>query len=274
LSKPTLAFIGAGNMASALIGGLVAKGFDAKQIWASDPFAESLKKLADATGINAADNNHCAIATADVIVLAIKPQVVKAVAAQLATALVDKTPLIISIAAGINMQSLQTWLGKHLPIVRCMPNTPALVQLGATGLFANQQVTTAQKKLTNDIMDAVGISLWLENEAQIDAVTALSGSGPAYFFLFIEALQAAGLSLGLDAHTANQLTLQTALGAAKMAVSSDVDAAELRRRVTSPGGTTERAIGIFEQGDLRALVSKALAAAAARSVELAQELGD
>jgi pyrroline-5-carboxylate reductase len=180
--------------------------------------------------------------------------------------------LVVSIAAGITCASMNNWLGAQ-PIVRCMPNTPALLRQGVSGLFATAEVNAEQRQQAEELLSAVGIALWLNEEQQLDAVTAVSGSGPAYFFLLIEAMTAAGVKLGLPADIAAQLTLQTALGAAHMAVASDVDAAELRRRVTSPAGTTEAAIKSFQAGGFEALVEKALGAAAHRSAEMAEQLG-
>lgn len=273
MTSPQLAFIGAGNMASALIGGLVKQGFGPDRISASDPTSASLDKLRAIAPVRTTADNLAAVANADVIVLAVKPQVMKQVLEPLADILQQRKPLIISIAAGIEIASIARWLGGDLPIVRCMPNTPALVQLGATGLFANAQVSTEQKQLADSILRAVGIALWVDSEAQLDAVTAVSGSGPAYFFLVMEAMQAAGEKLGLAREVSAQLTLQTALGAARMAIDSDVDVVELRRRVTSPNGTTERAIASFENDNLRGLFENALTACDARSRELAKELG-
>ncbi len=272
MNKPTLAFIGGGNMATSLIGGLLEKDFPAGNITASDPMKENRDRLSQQFGINTTDDNNKA-ALADIIVLAIKPQVMKQVAQGLRPALAHH-PLIISIAAGIPMSSLEGWLGQQTPVVRCMPNTPALVQTGAAGLFANSQVTEAQQKLAGEILDAVGISCWLEKEDEIDVVTAVSGSGPAYFFLVMEAMEKAGTELGLSPEIARKLTLQTALGAAKMAIESDVDSAELRRRVTSPGGTTQRAIETFLDGDLPGLFSKAMTGAVERAQEMAKEMAD
>ncbi len=271
MSKSKLAFIGAGNMASALISGLVTQGFDPKAIWASDPDQEQLNKIAAVTRVNTTTNNLQAVADATVIILAVKPQQLKSVVIDLTQSPIAKQTLIISIVAGITMASLQQWLGDDLAIVRCMPNIPATIGLGATGLFANQYVNDTQKRFTDDVAGAVGISVWLEDEAQLNAVTAVSGSGPAYFFLFIEAIQKAGIALGLDQHISNQLALQTALGAAKMAVDSNTNVAELRRKVTSPAGTTEKALDVFEQGKLLELVKQALTAAKMRAQELADE---
>lgn len=272
MHQPHIGFIGAGNMAASLIGGLVAKGYDPQLISASDPHAPALAALAARYGIHACPDNHAVVQQADVLVLAVKPQVMKAVLSDLAHSAQASQPLVISIAAGISIASLCQWLGGELPVVRCMPNTPALVQLGASGLYANTAVTAQQREQAASLLQAVGIALWLDNEAQIDAVTAVSGSGPAYFFLLMEAMTAAGVQLGLAEDTARALTLQTALGAAQMASTSDVDAAELRRRVTSPGGTTERAIAHFEQSGLREIVNGALQAAAVRSKELSEQL--
>ena len=273
MSAPRLTFIGAGNMASSIIGGLVSKGFSPKRITASDPLEATLERLKSVAPVRTTTDNLQAIADADVVVLAVKPQAMKAVLEPLAATLRQKRPLIISIAAGIEIRSIEHWLGGALPIVRCMPNTPALVQVGATGLYANAAVSDAQRQQADNILRAVGVALWVEKETQLDAVTAVSGSGPAYFFLVMEAMQTAGERLGLPADVARTLTLQTALGAAQMAVSSDVDAAELRRRVTSPNGTTERAIAAFEEGGLRDLFQRALQACNDRSEELARELG-
>ena len=270
MSDPKIAFIGAGNMASSIIGGLTAKGFDAQSMTASDPYPESLVNLAKIAPVNITHDNHQAVANADVVVLAVKPQMMKTVLEDLASGVQQSKPLMISIAAGIETNSLDKWLGGDMPIVRCMPNTPALVQSGATALFANSKVNGEQKELADQILRAVGIALWVEQESALDAVTAVSGSGPAYFFLVMEAMQTAGEQLGLSADVAKQLTLQTALGAAQMAIASDVETDELRRRVTSPGGTTAEAIKVFEDAGLRDTFNKALIACRDRSEELAK----
>lgn len=269
--QPVVAFIGAGNMARAIIGGLLENGFAPQNIWASEPESARLEDLA-AQGLNTTTDNQAAVAAADLVVLAVKPQVMQTVASDLATAARTHRPLFISIAAGISLEALDQWLGGDAAIVRCMPNTPALVQTGASGLFANPRVSDLQREQASRVLQAVGIALWVQNEAELDAVTAVSGSGPAYYFLMMEAMTAAGVKLGLSEETARGLTLQTALGAARMASSSDVDAAELRRRVTSPNGTTERAINSFQAGGFEALVETALTACRDRSVELAAEL--
>lgn len=271
MSKTRIAFTGAGNMAASLIGGLRAQGLDASQIRASDPGAETRSRIQAEHGIEAFEDNAQAIDGADVIVLAVKPQVMKTVCQALQPNLQDGQ-LIVSIAAGITCASLQSWVGAR-PVVRCMPNTPALLRQGVSGLYATAEVSGEQRQQAEQLLSAVGTALWLEQEQQLDAVTAVSGSGPAYFFLLIEAMTAAGEKLGLPRETASQLTLQTALGAARMAVASDVDAAELRRRVTSPAGTTEAAIKSFQASGFEAIVEQALQAAATRSAELAEQLG-
>lgn len=271
MSKTRIAFIGAGNMAASLIGGLRAKGLEAAQIRASDPGEETRVRVSAEHGIEVFADNAEAIQGADVVVLAVKPQAMKTVCEAIRPSL-KPNQLVVSIAAGITCASMNNWLGAQ-PIVRCMPNTPALLRQGVSGLFATAEVTAEQRQQAEELLSAVGIALWLNEEQQLDAVTAVSGSGPAYFFLLIEAMTAAGVKLGLPADIAAQLTLQTALGAAHMAVSSDVDAAELRRRVTSPAGTTEAAIKSFQAGGFEALVETALGAAAHRSAEMAEQLG-
>jgi pyrroline-5-carboxylate reductase len=275
MTTPRIAFIGGGNMAASLIGGLRAQGIPATSICASDPGADKRAELQSTHGVETFADNGQALVGADVIVLAVKPQVMQAVCRDLAGHL-QANQLIVSIAAGISCASLQQWLGARTPraIVRCMPNTPSLLRQGVSGLFANAQVSERQKQQAEQLLSAVGLALWLEQEALIDAVTAVSGSGPAYFFLMIEAMTAAGEQLGLPRDTASQLTLHTALGAARMACESDVEAAELRRRVTSPNGTTEAAIKALQAGGFAALVQQAVNAAAQRSAELAQQLGN
>lgn len=272
MTQAKITFIGAGNMASSIIGGLIKKGFSANAVTATDPYQPSLDKLSAEFGVNISGDNGVAATQSDVIVLAIKPQVMEQVCRDLSSHLTHK-PMIVSIAAGIDITSLDAWLGNELAIVRCMPNTPALVQTGASGLFANAHTSVDQKALANDILEAVGVVQWLDSESLIDPVTAVSGSGPAYYFLFMEAMIEAGIAQGLSRENATELTLQTALGAAKLAQSSDVDVAELRRRVTSPNGTTEQAVLSFEQQGIRDMVAKAMQACSDRSVEMAKELG-
>ncbi|MDO9623462.1 MAG: pyrroline-5-carboxylate reductase [Pseudomonas sp.] len=276
MTSPRIAFIGAGNMAASLIGGLRAQGVDASCIRASDHGAEQRARISAEHGIQTFASNAEAIQGCDVIVLAVKPQVMKAVCLDLAGH-IGADQLIISIAAGISCASLEHWLGARPEatpaLVRCMPNTPSLLRQGVSGLFANSHVSDAQRQQAEQLLGAVGLALWLDQEQLIDAVTAVSGSGPAYFFLMMEAMTAAGEKLGLTRDTAALLSAHTALGAARMAVASDVDASELRRRVTSPAGTTEAAIKTFQAGGFESLVEQALNAAARRSAELAEQLG-
>lgn len=268
-----LSFIGAGNMTRSLVGGLIADGCDPSLIRLSDPEADRIQDLAHRLGVQILQDNRTVIEDADLVVLAVKPQVLPAVAREIADRVQDQQPLVISIAAGIRTPDLARWLGADTAIVRAMPNTPALVQSGATGLFANTHASDEQRDLAETILRAVGLTLWVEQEDQLDLVTALSGSGPAYFFLVMEALQEAATKLGLPAETARLLALQTAFGASRMALESDEDAATLRQRVTSPGGTTEQALRVLEQGGLRGLMEQALTTAARRSRELADQFG-
>lgn len=268
-----IGFIGGGNMAASLIGGLIADGTTPSQIRVTDPVAERGQSLQQQFAIQLATSNTALVAESDVVVLAVKPQVLREVCRQIAVAAAEKHPLIISVAAGIRIGDIDRWLGDDNAIVRTMPNTPALVQCGATALYANGRVDERQREIAERIMRAVGLTQWLENEPLMDAVTALSGSGPAYFFLVIEALEQAGCKLGLSAESSRVLALQTAFGAAKMALESSDSVEELRRRVTSPGGTTERAIGVLEEGDLCGLFERALTAARDRAQEMAEELG-
>jgi pyrroline-5-carboxylate reductase len=269
----TLAFIGGGNMAGSLIGGLIADGWDPGLIHVADPDPQQRDNLVQRFGVSATQDNGRAAAQATTVVLAVKPQIMGAVARELAPLIDRQRTLVISIAAGIRETALREWLGENTAIVRSMPNTPALVQSGASALYANPAVSEAQRNIAESILRAVGLTLWVDDESLMDAVTALSGSGPAYFFLFMEALQAAGLQFGLSPDAARLLTLQTAFGASKMALESAEDVARLRQRVTSPGGTTERAIEVFRRHGLDAIVLEALQEAHARSRELANEFG-
>lgn len=269
----SIAFIGGGNMASSLIGGLTSSAESPAHILVAEPDADQRQQLSQQFGIQTTANNIDTL-KADVVVLAVKPQLLQVVCRQLADTLgqAGTRPLFISIAAGVRSADINRWLGGDQAIVRCMPNTPALLQAGATGLYANPQVNAAQKTMAENILQAVGITLWVNSEEELDAVTAVSGSGPAYFFLLMEAMQQAGIQLGLEPATAEKLVIQTALGAALMADHSDVDVATLRARVTSKGGTTEQAIKSFQSADFEKLVANALKAASDRSQTLADEL--
>lgn len=264
----TIGFLGAGNMAGALIEGLLARGLPANQLHASDHAPGKLAAFA-ARGLHTTTDNLALVAACDVLVLAVKPQVLAQALRPLQDVLRQSPTLLLSVAAGIPISSLQAWSHPGQAIVRCMPNTPALVGAGASALYANAHCSAVQRDTAFAIMGAVGSACWLDAEAQLDAVTALSGSGPAYFFLLMEAMQQAAQQLGLAPDTSRRLCLQTALGAAQLALASDVDVAELRRRVTSPGGTTEAALRQFDSEDFHGLVLRALTRAAERSHELA-----
>lgn len=272
MTHPVITFIGAGNMGSSLISGLINDGHPSDKIWAADPSEEKLTHLRETFHIHTTTDNHRAAQAADVIIFAVKPQVFANIATALANDIKQRRSLVISIAAGVRESSIQQWLGGGtIPIVRTMPNTPALIGCGATALFANAYVNTTQRNQAESIMRAVGITVWLTDEKMMDAVTALSGSGPAYFFHFMECMEHVGQELGLPADITHLLTLQTALGAAKMAIESGSSLAELRRNVTSPGGTTEKALRVFEEKELHLLVKQALHAAKLRSEELSGE---
>lgn len=267
MAQQIIGFIGAGNMATSLVGGMIAKGIRPARIWMSDVSQNRLDELARQHRVHISMDNKDVAQRADVLVLAVKPQVMQAVCEALRAALGDRQPLIISIAAGITVASLKSWLG-DLPVVRCMPNTPALVQAGATGLWADPAVSEEQKTLAGQIMASVGLSFWFAQESDLDAVTAVSGSGPAYFFLMMESMIDAARQLGLDEQVARQLVLQTAWGAAQLAITSEAGPDVLRQQVTSPGGTTAAALNVFEEGGFRELVNSALSAARRRSEEL------
>lgn len=273
MKQQVLGFIGAGNMAASLISGLIADHYPADRIWVSDVNEAALAHLAERYRVNTTPRNAEVAEHAEILVLAVKPQILRAVVEELAGPLQTRHPLLVSIAAGITAGSIDRWAGGGQAIVRCMPNTPAMVKTGATGLCANAAVSEAQRSQAEAILRAVGLTVWVEDETLLDAVTALSGSGPAYFFLMMEAMEDAGVALGLDRDTARLLSQQTALGAGRIAIESDEPPAELRRRVTSPGGTTERAIATFEEGGLSPLVAKAMEAAARRAAELSLQLG-
>lgn len=273
MSHDKIAFIGGGNMARSLIGGLIAGGCPPAQLRVADPQAEQLDYLRNKFGVHVTSDNADAVAGAEIVVLAVKPQIMRDAATAIRAAVASQSTLVISIAAGIDVAALQRWLGADTAIVRCMPNTPALVRAGATALYANPKVTEAQREKAESILRAVGIVQWVGEESLMDAVTALSGSGPAYFFLLMEVLENAGKSLGLPADAARLLTLQTAYGAAKMALESADATATLRERVTSPGGTTQAALEVLEAGDLRDQFKQALKAARDRGRALSRDFG-
>ncbi|MGE8684296.1 MAG: pyrroline-5-carboxylate reductase [Acinetobacter sp.] len=265
-----ISFIGGGNMAQALIGGLIARGVPTTRITVSDP-VEKVRELLLEKDLHVTDDNVAAIRDADIVLFAVKPQVLAQVLTPLKGLLEGK--LVISIVAGAEIATISKLLGTER-IVRVMPNTPALVQTGAHGLYAGEAVSTADRDLASQVLASTGLTLWVNSEAQIDAVTAVSGSGPAYFFYMMESMIRAGKNMGLDEKVATALTLQTALGAAQMAITSSNNPAELRKNVTSPNGTTQAAIEVFDRAQISQNIQAALAAAQKRSQELAEELSE
>ena len=268
-----ITFIGGGNMATSLIGGLINDGYHASQIRATDPLPTRRQQLSEQFGITTFEDNSEACAQAQVVVLAVKPQVMSVVVKPIGPTLAQTQPLVLSIAAGIREPDISRWLGYDASVVRTMPNTPALVSSGVTGMFANARVSDSERSAADAIMKAVGRTVWVQTEAEIDAVTAVSGSGPAYFFLLMELMAKTGEKLGLEPNAAQELALQTALGAARIAIEGEDSPATLRQKVTSPGGTTERALQIFQVGGMPQLVEDALTGARDRAQELADELG-
>jgi pyrroline-5-carboxylate reductase len=264
-TREQIAFIGGGNMATSLIAGLVSDGYDPAGLVVSEPDGEKRDALAARYGVRTTDDNLAAQREADVLLLCVKPQMAKVVCSGLAVAAGEEAPLTISVMAGVPERSLQSWLGRPRPLVRSMPNTPAMIQAGAIVLHASPEVSAAQRNQAETVLRAGGLTRWVEREELLDAVTAVSGSGPAYFFLLMEELERVGIELGLDAETARLLTIQTALGAARMAVESDHNPQGLRERVTSPGGTTESAIEVLLRGGFPRLIEDAVRAAQARA---------
>ena len=273
-TPPRIALIGGGQMARALIGGWVQRGVPATSIAVADPTASQRDWLAAAfPGVRLHANNDAAAADADVWVLAVKPQLLGGVMQALAPTYARRRPLVVSIAAGIRAVDLVRWLGGDARVIRSMPNRPALIGAGVTALCADATVAAADRALATRLLEAAGSVVWVDSEEQIDAVTAVSGSGPAYFFLLIELLEAAAIAEGLSPGVARQLAIETAAGAARLAAESSDDPGTLREQVTSRGGTTAAALAVFEAADLRGIVARAVAAAAQRSRELAAEFG-
>jgi len=262
------AFIGGGNMARSLIGALIRSGVDARSITVAEPEETPRAALARDFGVATYANGADAVTNAATVLLAVKPQVMREVCASLHDAIGDARPLIVSIAAGIRLDQLEKWIGLALPIVRCMPNTPALIGAGATGMIANARASADERARVETILGAAGRTAWIEREELMDTVTALSGSGPAYFFLLVEALEDAAVAQGLPRATARMLASQTCLGAGRMLTESGEAPSTLRERVTSPGGTTAAALDAFDTGGLRQLVAKAVAAATERGRQL------
>lgn len=268
-----IGFIGAGNMARALAGGLLTQGWPRASLVLSDPNADQRALATRHFGVKTTDDNAAVVAHAEVLVLAVKPQTMRTVCQALAPAVSAARPLVVSIAAGIPLAALARWLGDERAIVRAMPNTPALIGAGITGMCANARCSASARERAHTLLSAVGPALWVADDAGIDVVTAVSGSGPAYFFRAIEALMAAGEAQGLNAEDAQLLAIHTAFGAAKMALEAKASPAELRAQVTSPGGTTEKALRSLAADDIDAVFARAVAAARARAAELAREVG-
>lgn len=266
-----IGFIGGGNMAEALFGGLIAAGRDGATVLVAEPGEARRAALRERHGVVVTAHNRDVAARCDTIVIAVKPQVMADAVSPLAAVLAERRPLLVSVAAGITLHSLDGFSGNGCPVVRAMPNTPALVGRGATALVANGAVSAAQRGVAEEILGAVGITTWLEEESLIDVVTALSGSGPAYFFLVMDALCRAAERRGLDGATARRLCTQTALGAATLAQASDETLEQLRHNVTSPGGTTEQGVNALVEAGLEQAFDDAIEAARRRSVELSQQ---
>lgn len=272
MPQPRIAFLGAGNMAQALIGGLIAGGHSPARLIAADPDRRQRETVSARHGIDCVEHNSLAAAGADAVVLAVKPQVLRSVCEDLATA-APVQPLFLSVAAGVTASLICQWLGGEAAVVRCMPNRPALIGAGVTALYANDRVSEPLRRLAEDLMSAVGSALWVDDEALLDPVTAISGSGPAYFFLLMEIMEQTGIEMALPADVARRLTRETALGAARMALAGTAEPAQLRAEVTSPGGTTAAALEVLEGAGLRATLRAALLAARDRSIELASQAG-
>ena len=272
-NKTVIGFIGAGNMAYALIKGLLNNGFDANQINISDPNEELLQSRESELKVTTYSDNTSLLSNSDIIFFAVKPQVLSSVCLEL-KGVVKSKHLFVSIVAGIRSSDINRWLGGNFALIRTMPNTPALFQSGVTGLFANEVVDNEQKTLVDSILSSVGECFWVNEEKLIDAITAISGSGPAYFFLLMESMKQAGMALGLDEETANSLSIQTAYGASLMANKTGKDSRTLRTEVTSPNGTTQSAIESFQDQNFEGIVANATRAAYDRARELSNELGD
>lgn len=269
-----LVFIGAGNMARSLIGGLINNGHTPAAITATDINQSQLDLLQDTLAISTSTDSLAAIRQADVVVLAIKPQQIESLIDDVREALHESAPMVISIAAGIRESDLSRWIGITLPVVRCMPNTPSMLGAGVTALYANASVSEAQCEIAGQILTTAGIIEWVKDEALLDTVTAISGSGPAYFFLFAECIAAKATELGLDKETAVKFAAHTCYGAARMLMESGDSPQQLRLNVCSKGGTTEAAIASFEASGIRSMVNDAMDACYKRSIEMGKELGE
>jgi pyrroline-5-carboxylate reductase len=270
----TAAFVGGGNMGGALIRGLIARGLPAQRISVGEAHQGRRIALADELGVHVTADNREAVHGADIVVIAVKPQDMAGTVRPLAEVWRQRAPLIVSIAAGIRVADIEGWSGTGIAVVRAMPNRPALNGAGATALFAPPTVGEEQRTLAAQVMGAVGTTVWVPDESLIDVVTALSGSGPAYFFMLAELMTDAAVKLGLERASAQELAIQTLYGSGRMARDSDGDLVRLRAEVTSKGGTTEAAVRSFDAANLRGIVAAALTAATERGREMAQAFGD
>ena len=268
-----IAFVGGGNMATGLIGGLIARGTPPASIVVADPEASQRSRLEHDYAVTTEADAPAAVVGARTVVLAVKPQQMAQVARSIAGLVTAAGALVISVAAGIRLQDLARWLGPGVPLIRTMPNRPALIGAGITALYALPGVDAASRQTAETILAACGPTVWVPDESQLDVVTAVSGSGPAYFFLLIECLEAAGIELGLDPATARRLAVETARGSGRMAAEAAESPAELRAQVTSQGGTTAAALEVLEAAGVRGIFAAAVAAGARRSTALAQEFG-
>jgi len=274
MTDQRLGLIGGGNMARSLIGGLIKSGIAPESMIVSDPDDSIRRALVEDFSIQTCADNTDAARVADILVLAVKPQVMRCAVEDIAESLLQRQPLVVSIAAGIPIASIESWAGSPLPLIRVMPNTPALTGNGASGMYANHRVSKSQRVQARKIMEAIGIAVWVDEESLIDTVTAVSGSGPAYFFYLMDAMVKAAQEGGLNPDASRQLTLQTALGAAQLALASGESLTELRRRGTSPGGTTQAAVEMLDKNGCEEILIRAVHAARKRSVELAKLLGE
>jgi pyrroline-5-carboxylate reductase len=272
MRKARIAFIGAGNMNRSLIAGLVKDAYPAEQLWVYDHHPEKCQFLNQLYGLHIAKSNADAVQHADIVILGVKPFSIASVAQEVGKMVAEKKPLLISIAAGVKTQELAYLFGEKTAVVRVMPNTPALIGCGAAGMFANENTSVAQKNLAEQILRAVGITIWISKESKMDVVTALSGSGPAYAFALMEAMEQAAIDMGLSEQSAHLLTLQTVYGAARMALESKEPLSRLREQVTSKGGTTEAALKALSQHQFNEVIAKAIHAAKDRGVEISESL--
>ncbi len=257
-------------MARSLVGGLIANGYSRDAIVVSDLSEDARKYVAENFSVRIEESNHSVVAASSTVVLALKPQVMQGALSSVASSLQSSSPLLISIAAGIRLDDLDSWSGGNLSIVRVMPNTPALIQKGISAMYANPEVSDEEKTVVQNIMSAVGKTVWLPDERLLDAVTAVSGSGPAYFFFLIECIEEAAIELGLEPETAHLLATETAVGAALLSVTSSESPAILRQRVTSPGGTTAAALNVLNEAEVKQSIISAIQAAEKRSIEMSQ----